>query len=93
MMVQQARLKNFQNARPHQLWVAKTTLFIVRRGAFLTGNALIAHVAETGAGPSIAVPVLLTQTVVHTIVDRSNHPRAYFCVSGFVMWCFSHLPI
>ena len=90
VMAQQANLNIFGMPTAHQLWVAKTTLFIVRRGAVLAGYALIAHVAETGAGPSVTVSVLLTQTVVHPIVHRSNHPRAYFCISGGVGGCKRH---
>lgn len=69
--------------QPYQLRVTQTTLCVVCRGAILAGDALISHVAEAGAGPSITVPVLLSQTVVHAIVHRPNHPRAYFCILGF----------
>lgn len=54
----------------------------------MAGNALIPHVAEASARPSIAVPMLLPQTVIHAIVHRPDHPRANFCVLGFEVWVY-----
>lgn len=68
---------------PHQLRIAQATLFVVRRGAVLARDSLVPDVAKAGSGPTIAVPVLLAQAVVHTIVHWSNHPRTYFCLVFF----------
>lgn len=45
-------------------------------GAVLAGDALVPRVTKARSGAAIAVPIILSQTIVESIVRGANHARA-----------------